>query len=126
MLALAACHAPARPTVMPMGDSCRTAGPDVWFAQDTPIIKGSVRDPDRKALAGIDVQIENDSGPITVTTTDVRGRYSFAGIRDGSYTIKVFYGSSVASSERVVIAGQQTTLDRTLDLAKLPPVPWCV
>ena len=127
MLGLAAaCHAPARPTVMPMGDRCRIVGTDVRLAKGALGVTGNVSDPDRKPLAGIDVQIETDKGPITVTTTDAGGRYSLGGIREGVYTIKLFYGSTVASNARVVIAGLQTTLDYTVDLAKLPPVPWCV
>jgi hypothetical protein len=113
--------------VRAVGDACRFVGPDVSFAHGAPIIEGTVSDPDRKALAGIGIRIENDKGAIGDATTDAGGRYSFGGIPDGVYTLTFFYGSSIASSARarVVIAGPQTTLEHTLDLAKLPLVRWC-
>src|SRR5258708_3557403 len=56
-----------------------------------PGIDGTVLDPDSKAVVNAAVVVRNEASSATVAaTTDVRGRFSAAGLAQGSYAVEVF------------------------------------
>ncbi|MFE6968088.1 carboxypeptidase regulatory-like domain-containing protein [Isoptericola sp. NPDC057653] len=82
----------------------------------TRTVSGTVTEKDGSPTAGAVVKL---SGPLDAVTTGADGKYSVAGVPDGTYTLSVSAGTCAAPfSTEVVVDGNETvnaTLKRLLD-----------
>ncbi|MBF9238730.1 TonB-dependent receptor [Hymenobacter sp. BT683] len=97
-----------------MGLLLTTLGRPVAFAQPTAILRGTVADSlSGQPLAGVSVGLEGQPGG---TATDALGRFRFAGVAAGTYTLRVgALGYRNAAQPVTVAAGE--TLTRTFRIA---------
>ena len=89
-------------------------------------IDGSVLD-DKHAAVGISVVVARGGQEVTSVTTDEHGLYTTPRLQPGAYVLTFWYGDSVAARKEVTVrAGEMTSEDDVVHLAKLPEVPRCV
>jgi iron complex outermembrane receptor protein len=96
-----------------------TVVPTHLYAQSSASLTGTVLDPNGIPLPGAAVSVRNEgTGAVQKMTSDGQGKYAFANLPLGSYTIQVD-ASGFNSSKRSgvqIASGQPTELPITLDL----------
>jgi Carboxypeptidase regulatory-like domain/TonB dependent receptor len=86
-------------------------------------IRGSVRDPANRVVAGAEVTlVETARGIRRAAVTDASGEYSFAGLPPASYSLTALASGFAAETrtQAVVNVGSSTTVDFQLTLASAP------
>ena len=76
------------------------------------VLRGDVRDAEGKALAGLEVHLQQkDSTQVRSTQTGAQGEYVFSGLDGGVYVLTVLLNHQIAAGESsVVISGKQTKI----------------
>src|SRR5262249_15630903 len=86
------------------------------FAQEngTAVLNGTVLDPAARAISNASVVARSDSsGAVTKTTTDQQGKFSFAGLAAGNYTVEV----SAPGFAPAIRQGVRVSADRAEELS---------
>ena len=95
-------------------------------AQEAASLRGTIRDVEGKPLAGVSIQLRvQDATPTQTVHTDVRGAYSFAALRGGTYALRAEKaGYSGAEISALFFAPKERkTVDLTLQEAKTVGTP---
>jgi iron complex outermembrane receptor protein len=112
---LALCAALALPVFV-------TAVPATLYAQSSASVTGTVLDPRGVPLPGASVSVRNDvTGATQKVTSDAQGKYAFANLAAGKYTVQVS-AAGFATNQRPgvqVAAGQSTDVAVTLALGNV-------
>ncbi len=96
------------------------ASPLLGQTTRTARIVGVVKDPAQAVVTGAPITVTNQATHTrTTTATDASGRYAFAGLEAGRYTVEARSEGFLpaASPELVVAAGETVTADLTLAIA---------
>jgi tetratricopeptide (TPR) repeat protein len=88
-------------------------------AQESASLRGTIRDPQGKPVAGATVQLQaKDATQPQMGHTDLQGNYSFAGLRSGVYRLRVeMSGYSDAEIPSIFLASNEV---KTTDLTLVP------
>jgi len=85
----------------------------------TAVIEGMIQDSDRHAVPGVVVSLkEGDSEGARTETTDTQGRFRFAALTAGRYTLQVKLQGYQECVQGPIVLGEQETKSAVLSLAK--------
>ena len=90
-------------------------------AQETASLRGTIRDVEGKALAGVSIQLRaQDAAPTQTAHTDLQGAYSFAALRGGIYALRAEIAGYGGAEMSALFFGpnERKTVDLTLQEAK--------
>jgi len=93
-----------------------TIVPTALYAQSSASLTGTVLDPRGAALPGATVTVKGDAGEPQKTTSDSQGKYAFANLAPGKYTVQVDASGFATSQTPVQVAAGQP-LDVPVKLA---------
>jgi len=85
------------------------------------VVQGSVVDDQLKALAGVKISLERPGAAALIQTTDQEGRYRFANVTPGDYTVRAETAAFKPFSRAITVGATPSTL--TLPIVLWPTTP---